>query len=99
MFEIGDRVICVNAKPPEGMNIGIFPNWVKEGKIYTIRGFHDNDDIVVGVLLEEIINPIVPIALINRFQEPAFATWRFNKSDEISIEASIEEEETIEISQ
>lgn len=99
MFDIGDRVICVNAKIPKGMNPVVFPNWVKEGKVYTIRGFHDNDNIVVGVLLEEISNPIVPIALISRFQEPAFATWRFSKSDEISIEAHVEEEETIEISQ
>jgi hypothetical protein len=97
MFEIGDRVICVDDKRPLDMVANVIPNWPKEGTVYTVRGFHDNDDIVVGMLLEEISNPIVPIALINRWQEPAFATWRFRKSDEVAVEASVEEKETIEI--
>jgi len=92
MFEIGDKVICINDKRPEGENPNIVPNWPKEGKTYTIRGFHDNDDIVVGVLLEEIHNWPVPIPLINRWQEPAFATWRFEKSQEDAIEVEEESE-------
>ena len=91
MFSVGDKVRCVNDKRPAGENPAIVPNFVKEGEEYTIREFYDNDDIVVGVLLEEIKNPLVPIALINRWQEPAFATWRFEKTQ--SAEHTEEEED------
>jgi hypothetical protein len=91
MFSVGDKVRCVNDVRPAGENPAVVPNWVKEGEEYTIRGFHNNDDIVVGVLLEEIENPITPILLINRWQEPAFATWRFEKTQ--SAERTEEEED------
>tara|TARA_R110000765_G_scaffold26628_8_gene64949 strand:+ start:2147 stop:2473 length:327 start_codon:yes stop_codon:yes gene_type:complete len=91
MFEIGDKVKCVNAVRPTGKNPNVVPNWVKDSIEYTIRGFHDNDNIVVGVLLEEVTNPMTPIPLINRWQEPAFATWRFEKT--ASAEVASEEDE------
>jgi hypothetical protein len=93
MFGIGDTVKCVNDVRPSDQNPVVVPNWVKEGDEYTIRGFHDNNDIVVGVLLEEITNPRVPIALIDRWQEPAFATWRFEKTASAEVESEEEEDE------
>jgi len=91
MLEVGDKVRCVNDVRPVGENPAIVPNWIKEGEEYTIREFFNNDDIVVGVLLEEVRNPRVPIALIDRWQEPAFATWRFEKTQ--SAERTEEEED------
>jgi hypothetical protein len=93
MFDIGDTVKCVNAVRPSGENPTVVPNWVKDGDEYTIRGFHNNDEIVVGVLLEEIENPLVAIPLIDRAQEPAFATWRFEKTADAPLEEDEEEDE------
>lgn len=100
MLNIGDKVICINSS----MNLHTvaelrkdMPQWVKEGEQYTIRGFHDNDGIVTGVLLEELHNPPRWFQLINKYQEPAFRTDRFRKLEETEIEISIEQEETITI--
>jgi hypothetical protein len=82
MFDIGDRVVCINsAKQPhtiEELNRDV-PNWVKKGDKYTIRGFTSNDGIVDGVWLEEIVNVPIFFKLLGRNQEPAFALWRFAK--------------------
>lgn len=100
MLNIGDKVICINSS----MNLHTvaelrkdMPQWVKEREQYTIRGFHDNDGIVTGVLLEELHNPPRWFQLINKYQEPAFRTDRFRKLEETEIEISIEQEETITI--
>ena len=77
MFGVGDRVRCVNDAKPKDFKPQHYPNWVKEGEEYHIREIFDNDNIVVGVLLEELANPIYFIPLIGRAQENAFATWRF----------------------
>jgi hypothetical protein len=78
-FSVGDEVICINDTRPDKHQDYIIPNWPVKDNIYTIRAFQDNEGIVVGILLEEIENPEVPIQLIHRVQEPAFATWRFAK--------------------
>lgn len=100
MFNVNDSVICINSS----MNLHTvaeltkdMPHWVKEGEKYTIRGFHDNDGIVTGVLLEELHNPPRWFQLINKYQEPAFRTDRFRKFEETTMEISIEQEETITI--
>ena len=98
MFEVGDKVLCVNDSIKAEMFLSVinmYVNWIKKGKTYTIREIYYNDDIVVGVLLEEIKNPIIFIKLINREQEPAFATWRFEKRTEAQIEESNEAELSI----
>lgn len=100
MFEIGDKVRCINDSIKPGMEAFVYEaylNWVKKDKIYTIRGFVNNDGIVTGILLEEIINFPIYIHLINREQEPAFAEWRFAKEESANIEISIESEELVEI--
>ena len=79
MLGVGDEVICINDSRPNGWTSEHFPQWVKKDEKYTIREILENDDIVIGILVEELINPIVYIALIHREQESAFASWRFSK--------------------
>ena len=55
---IGDKVVCIDDSVKLDFLIAkntFFRQWVKEGKEYTIRAILNNDDIVVGVLLEEIV--------------------------------------------
>ena len=81
-FHIGDIIACVDASMrPEAVEElkRTVPNWVVQDKEYTIRGFQDNDGIALGILLEEITNPLVYIPLLGIVQEPAFAEWRFRK--------------------
>lgn len=78
----GDKVICINATidPEKAAEIRRdFEIWVTKDKEYTIREILDNNGIVTGVLLEEIHNFPKFFKLINRYQEPAFAQWRFRK--------------------
>lgn len=92
-YDIGDTVYCVDdsIKPEALIELSNdMPNWVTKDKKYTVRGFNDNDGIVVGVLLEEIHNPPKYFKLVNRIQEPAFASWRFKKSIS-DVEEEIEE--------
>ena len=82
-YDVGDTVYCVDdsISPDKIQEISQdMPNWVTRDKKYIVRGFNDNNDIVVGVLLEEVKNPLKYFKLVNRMQEPAFATWRFKKS-------------------
>lgn len=91
MFEIGEKVVCVNAAMQshtvEELSQDV-PNWVQEGKTYTIRGFADYD-FVVAVYLEEIHNPPLFFSVLGKEAEPGFATWRFEKTQQ--------QEETVEI--
>lgn len=54
-------------------------NWVKKGTTYTIRHFDNHDDIVDGVLLEEVVNKPVYCVPFGCILEPRFATWRFRE--------------------
>ncbi len=82
MFEIGDKVLCVDASmlahTVEELTVDV-PNWVKKGVEYTVRGFA-NHDFVTGVYLEEIRNPEKWFNLRGGFYEPAFKMERFRKS-------------------
>ena len=81
-FNVGDRVVCIDASMQphtiEELKRNV-PNWVNKDQEYTIRGINSNRGIATGILLEEIDNPIIFIKLICKFQEPAFAEWRFRK--------------------
>lgn len=94
MFEIGEQVVCIDSSMQthtiEELSKDV-PNWIVQDKKYIIRGFHDNDGIVLGVLLEEVVNPIRFFKLINKFQEPAFACWRFRKLNPNEVNVNIEE--------
>jgi hypothetical protein len=66
--------------------------------VYTIREILDNNGIVPGLLLDEVHNFPKFFKLINRFQEPAFALWRFRKLNyATSSEAEVHEEELVEV--
>lgn len=78
----GDKVICVDASidPEKAHEINHdFEIWLTNGKEYTIREILDNNGIAPGVLLEEIYNHEKYFRLLGRYQEPAFAIWRFRK--------------------
>ena len=81
-FNVGDRVVCIDASMQphtvEELKKNV-PNWVKKDQEYTIRAINHNRGIVTGLLLEEIDNPIIYFDKIGKFQEPAFAEWRFRK--------------------
>jgi hypothetical protein len=105
MLGIGDEVICVDDKKPDGWTSYAFPQWVKIDEKYIIREILNNDDIVVGILLVELKNPEIYIKLLDRIQESAFASWRFSKlrsafqiqeeveSNEINIEIDIDSDD------
>lgn len=91
----GDKVICINDKidPDKSNEIRKdFEIWITRDKEYTIREILDNNGIVTGVLLDEVHNFPKFFKLINRFQEPAFAMWRFRKLQYASAPAAAESE-------
>jgi len=94
----GDKVICINATIDTEKSEEIrrdFEIWVTKDQQYTIREILDNNGIVTGVLLDEIHNFPKYFKLINRFQEPAFAQWRFRKLNYATTEAAEEHEEEL----
>lgn len=94
----GDKVICINAAidPEKSEEIRRdFEIWVTKDQEYTIREILDNKGIVTGVLLDEIHNFPKYFKLINKFQEPAFAQWRFRKLNYATAEATEEHEEEL----
>lgn len=98
----GDKVICVDATidPEKSKEIRRdFEIWITKDAQYTIREILDNNGIVTGVLLDEIHNFPKYFKLIDRFQEPAFAQWRFRKLNYASrpAEAEVNEEELVGI--
>ena len=98
MFEIGDKVRCIDDSVKLGMEAftkEVFYNFVKKDKEYTVRGFLDNAGIVTGVLLEEIHNFPVYQPLLDIDQEPAFRLDRFVKTQSRNKEEYFSEKNTI----
>ncbi|WP_428330116.1 hypothetical protein [Mucilaginibacter sp.] len=90
----GDKVICINDKIDADKSEEIrrdFEIWITRDKEYTIRDILDNNGIVTGLLLDEVHNFPKFFKLINRFQEPAFAQWRFRK---LQYNTAVAEEES-----
>jgi hypothetical protein len=97
-MQVGDKVVCINALIDADKLLEIskdFQNWITKDETYTVREILFNDGIVDGILLEEVYNVPKWFKLINRLQEPAFATWRFRKMEEDKIQ--VEMDEIIEI--
>ncbi len=87
MFAIGQRIICVDdaLRPNTAEEIlKDVPNFVKKGNKYTIRSIEDYD-FLVGIRVEEVVNPAIYFKLIDRKIEPCFATWRFRLLEEDSV--------------
>ncbi len=97
----GDKVICVDARiePEKAEEIRRdFEIWIAKDKEYTIREILDNNGIVPGLLLDEVHNFPKYFKLIDRFQEPAFALWRFRKLNyATSSKEEIREAELVEV--
>ena len=97
----GDKVICVDASidPEKAEEIKRdFEIWITKDKEYTIREILDNEGIVPGLLLEEVHNFPKYFKLIGRFQEPAFAIWRFRKLNYATkVETQEQEAELVEV--
>jgi hypothetical protein len=97
----GDKVICIDAsiEPDKAEEIKRdFEIWITKDKEYTIREILDNNGIVPGLLLEEIYNFPKYFKLIDRFQEPAFALWRFRKLNyATAIAAEENQQELVEV--
>jgi hypothetical protein len=92
---IGDEVVCVDDAIPLDKKDAVsrmYQNWVKKNNKYIIRNILENDGIVSGILLENLYNEPIWIPLLNNFQEPAFAEWRFKKlkSAEMLVEQEVE---------
>jgi hypothetical protein len=97
-MKVGSKVMCVDdsIKPGQLMFVGhAYPNWIKAGKLYTVREILPNDDIVPGIVLEEVINPLIYVHILGREQEPAFRISRFKELDDT--ELAIETNETVGI--
>ncbi len=90
MFEIGDKVICIDDSiAPEyfASVMKSFQYWPIKDQEYTIRDIFYNDEIVCGIVLKEMSNIPIFIPLLKRVQEPAFATWRFRKREAIKVDS------------
>jgi len=84
----GDLVRCINDRIDADKIAEIskdFENWIVKGEQYKVREVLNNDGIVTGILLEEVHNFPKYFKLIGRTQEPAFATWRFEKVVEAEV--------------
>ena len=97
----GDKVICIDATidPEKADEIRRdFEIWITKDKEYTIREILENKGIVPGLLLDEVHNFPKYFKLIDRFQEPAFALWRFRKLNYATAsEGEVHEEELVEV--
>lgn len=79
---VGDTVVCINDSidPSKADFIRrAYQQWIKKDEKYTVRELLENDGIVTGVLLNEVVNQPIFIPLVNAFQEPAFGEFRFRK--------------------
>lgn len=97
-MRVGSKVKCVDdsIKPGKlGFVKYAYPNWIKAGEIYTVREILPNDDIVPGIVLEEVTNPPLYVHILGKEQEPAFRISRFRELEDQ--ELAIETEETIGI--
>lgn len=95
-MKVGSRVLCTDSsiKASEIFMVSmVYDMWVDKGREYTIREVLDNDGIVTGLLLKEVVNDPIPQELLGgRFQEPAFRVSRFQELHEDMAEVNQEQE-------
>lgn len=86
MLAIGDKVICIDSSMAHHIVAELkkdMPNWVVKGKKYIIRDIVDSD-FVVGIRLEEVVNPPRWFQLVKKYMEPCFMISRFRKIENVS---------------
>ena len=102
-MKIGQQVVCVDdsIKTGELFSVGShYQNWIQKGVKYTVRAILDNEDIVTGILLEDVVNNPIYIKLIDKIQEPAFRPDRFRElqePDKLAVECTEEELLSLEL--
>lgn len=101
MLNIGDKVVCIDSSMQPHTVAELkkdCPHWVVKDKQYIIRDIVDSD-FVVGVRLEELVNPPRWFKLVNKYMEPCFMISRFRKIENIKNKTEIYEnvEELINI--
>ena len=93
-YKIGDQVVCLTTFRPHRVSGYSPPNHPHIGQVYTVRGFHlplpQETAFVgfemIGVYLEEIINPLVLLHWDKQMHEPAFNAEGFRPVKKTSIE-------------
>jgi hypothetical protein len=98
MFEIGDKVVCVNALNWKNADLfkscGYNVTYPVEQGVYTVRDITNIEFYKSGIRLKEISNPIVKFSNANA--EPTFASNRFVKlSDLTEMEEALNEAKQI----
>lgn len=83
------RVLCIDAS--DRGRLDIFPNWVEEGKEYTIRRIENGMYGRKRVLLDEVQNPSVYFEELMGKAEPGFNLQRFVTLTELEVEETKEE--------
>lgn len=99
-MKAGQKVICVDDSIKPGKEDFVkyaFPSWIRKGQIYTIRAIVENQGIVPGMLLKEVVNPSIFIHLVKAHQEPAFRLDRFKELEDSELEQDLEEELSLEL--
>jgi hypothetical protein len=84
-MKVGSKVECIDdsIRPDRVVFVHYnYPMWVKKGTTYTVREILSNDEIVPGLLLEELVNPGIYIKLLDRVQEPAYRVDRFRELED-----------------
>jgi len=86
-MQVGSVVKCIDdsIKAEEIVFVSkAYRQWVKKDMEYTVRQIFDNEGIVTGCVLEEIVNGPIPQKLLGgRWQEPAFRLSRFVECEEV----------------
>jgi hypothetical protein len=97
---VGKKVVCIDDSIKPGKEEFVkyaFPSWIRKDQIYTIRAIVENQGIVPGMLLKEVVNPSIYIHLVKAYQEPAFRLDRFRELEDSELEEDLVEELSLEL--
>lgn len=90
-MKVGEKVVCIDDMFTEHAK-QLIPNRPKKDLVYVIRDMVYHPEIpAMGLLLEEIVNPILPHHMGNGEFEPTFSAHRFVPLDWEVDEEKLEE--------
>lgn len=94
MFNIGDKIVCINDN--FDIQFKTNHNYPHEENVYTVRDYFPSfAKNTHAVLLKEIINPMIEHPSGQGKFEPSFDAKRFVKADDIYQETKVKELEEI----